>query len=77
MQLNECKKYYPFVFSGLVALCALISAIFMWYTYAASQDLEPDNGTEILEVKLPIMSWSQYSTLSKKYENGIVSNVKF
>lgn len=76
MQLNEYKKYYPFIFTGIIALASLVSVVFIGYTYIASQDAASNNEAEVLEVKLPIMSWSQYSTLSKKYENGIVSSVK-
>lgn len=72
MQLNDFKKYSPFIFVGAIALAALISVIFVWYAYSASMNRVPNNEDDVLEVKLPVMSWSQYSTLSKKYTNGIV-----
>jgi len=72
MQSNVYKKYYPFLFVGLIALGLIASLSSMTYAYLNKNDVKPTNTDEILEVKLPIMSWSQYSTLSKKYENGIV-----
>ncbi len=72
MQSKNYSKYYPFIFVGLIVLSVVVSVFSAAYVYFGIDDVEATNESEVLEVKLPIMSWSQYSVLSKKYQNGIV-----
>lgn len=72
MQINEFKKYSPLVYVILCGILVFITVGIFLYLYTSWNDKTPSTNPEILEIKLPIMNWSDYSALSKKYKDGIV-----
>ena len=63
MKIKDCKCYFPFVVSIIlfaITLFWFISAHIGW----------DDSGEEKLEleINLPVIEWSKYTSLSKQYD---------
>lgn len=74
MNFYDLKKYWSFIYLGVCALLTLCTLGFGLYMYA-SWDSLAEQDPSILEIKLPVMDWLKYSSLSKQYHNGIVRDV--
>lgn len=74
MNFWDLKKYWSFIYLGVCALLTLCTLGFGLYMYA-SWDSPAEQDPSILEIKLPVMDWMRYSSLSKQYHNGIVDDV--
>jgi hypothetical protein len=72
MKKFDIKKNLSLIYLGLCAIFTVVSLSYATYVYF-SWDNPIEKDPEVLEIKLPVMKWSQYSTLSKQHEDGIVS----
>jgi len=71
MKTFDIKKNLSLIYLAICGALLVSSLIFTSYVYFSWDDpVEQD--PEVLEIKLPVMKWAQYSTLSKQYENGTV-----
>ena len=70
MNVPDFKRYVPFTYLGINVFLTVLIVIFTFYFYI-SWDKPVEQDPEVLEIKLPVMNWTQYSTLAKQYENGI------
>ena len=72
MKTFDIKKNLSLIYLGICGLLAVCSLAYSTYLYVSFDDpIEKD--PEVLEIKLPVMKWAQYSTLSKQHENGTVT----
>lgn len=69
----DFKKYASLIYLGVCGILTLLIVAFSFYLYF-SWDKPVEQDPEVLEIRLPVMNWTQYSTLSKRYENGIVKD---
>lgn len=76
MQINEYKKYHPVVFVAICGILTVLAVGYFVYLYMSWQSTNQKNTAEIIEIRLPVMNWSQYSILSKKYEDDTVNRDK-
>ncbi len=74
MNFSDLKKYWLFISLGICAFLAFCTFGFILYVYTSWGD-PAEKDPSILEIKLPVMDWLKYSSLSKQYDNGIVSDV--
>ena len=74
MNFYDLKKYWSFIYLGICAFLAFCALGFALYMYASWDD-PAEHDPSILEIKLPVMDWVRYSSLSKQYHNGIVDDV--
>jgi hypothetical protein len=74
MNFCDLKKYLAFVYLGVCALMTICVLGFSLYMYI-SWDSPAEQDPSVLEIKLPVMDWMKYSSLSKQYHNGIVKDV--
>lgn len=69
MQINEYKKYGLLIYVVICGILALASVIFFLFLSVSWNNTTEQITPEVIEIRLPVMNWSQYSILSKKYEN--------
>ena len=71
MKPFDIKKNLSLIYLGLCTIFTIVTLSYATYVYF-SWDNPVEQDPEVLEIKLPVMKWAQYSTLSKQYENGTV-----
>lgn len=71
--MKEFKKYSYLIYVILCGILVFITIGIFLYLYMSWNDKTPSTNPEVLEIKLPVMDWSDYSILSKKYNDGIVT----
>ena len=64
MNIKEYKNYLPFAVSVILFLIVMI---YGGYLYTTWEQTAPQEEMEI-EVNLPIVNWSKYTSLSKQYK---------
>lgn len=74
MQTNEYKKYWPLISISICGILTVISLAYFMFLFVSWQKTSTKASSEVLEVRLPVMNWSQYSILSKKYEDVTFNN---
>ncbi|PIZ76489.1 hypothetical protein COY05_00820 [Candidatus Peregrinibacteria bacterium CG_4_10_14_0_2_um_filter_38_24] len=74
MQINEYKKYSLLISVAVCGILTIASVAFFLFLYVSWGNTDDKITPEVIEIRLPVMNWSQYSILSKKYENGILKN---
>lgn len=72
MQAFDLKKNLSLIYLIICGVLTMFAVIFSFYTYVSWSELVPQD-PEILQIKLPVMKWAEHSTLSKRYENGIIT----
>ena len=75
MQAFDLKKNLSLIYLIICGILTAFAVIFSFYTYVSWSEPVPQD-PEILQIKLPVMKWAEYSTLSKRYENGMIGEVK-
>ncbi|MDP2643000.1 MAG: hypothetical protein Q8P62_04115 [Candidatus Peregrinibacteria bacterium] len=74
MQINEYKKYGLLISVSICGILTIASVAFFTFLYVSWGNTDEKITPEVIEIRLPVMNWSQYSILSKKYENGILED---
>lgn len=74
IQLKNLKTYMPYIIiCGLFAI-TLVSCVVIYFKYTSElSNAEKQNEAMSLEVKLPVIEWGKYKSLSKKYINGRIA----
>lgn len=73
MKVSDLKKYSSLICLAVCGILTLLIVLFSFYLYI-SWDKPVPQDPEVLEIRLPVMNWTQYSMLSKRYENGIIED---
>lgn len=76
MQINEFKKYRPILSVAICGILSIASIAYFAFMYMSLQIKDKKTSPEVIEIRLPVMNWSQYSILSKKIEGDTVSRDK-
>ncbi|MFA4891131.1 MAG: hypothetical protein WC604_02145 [Candidatus Gracilibacteria bacterium] len=75
MHVSDLKKNSSLISLIICGVLTVFAVVFSFYTYVSWSEPVPQD-PEILQIKLPVMKWAEYSTLSKRYENGMIAEVK-
>lgn len=74
MQINEYKKYGLLISVAICGILTVASVVFFLFVSVSWTTTNGKITQEVIEIRLPVMNWSQYSILSKKYENDNLKN---
>lgn len=72
MHAFDLKKNLSLIYLIICGMLTVATVVFSFYVYVSWSEPVPQD-PEILQIKLPVMKWAEYSTLSKRYENGIIT----
>lgn len=70
MNIKDYKSYLPFAITIGFFIIALSYATLMYLTW--NNDVE--DGEIQVEVKLPVINWNSYTTLSKQYDSAKIKD---
>jgi len=63
MKIKDCKCYIPFILSVILFVISLF-----WFTSTHIDWISNDAEKLEFEIKLPVIEWNKYTTLSKQLE---------